>query len=431
MNMKKIVSAVLLIAAVSASAFAGGQSEAKAAASNEPVTINFTYWEGSPSDKVGFDTIIAKFEKENPNIKINKQVVPSGDKYWAALDTRIAGRDYPDVARITYQRLGKYITAGVLGDITKSVDSGDLNDLLPAFKSAVTYKGKVFALPHHTDTMGIFYNKKILAAAGIKVPTKIENAWTWEEFLEVARTLKAKGDVKYAFTYTWTKNASHRALPFLYMNDGSLTNEDVTAAAVGNPKGVEWLKYMETWAKEGLISRTTPVMNENPHELFTTKVVAMQFAGNYLMSYFHNNMAGEWGVTYMPRRGNKTGSDMGGNAVASFSKGKHGKESELFIKYLTNAENMKFFCETTGFLPVRKSVSQAPMNFQTFPEEQKLFLEQVATIDPKMAQIETDKKFQPMITVISEGIEKVILGAATAEQVAKEMDQRINEILKD
>ena len=428
--MRKIIAPCLVTVLCAAVAFAGGQKDAKSS-TKEPVTINFTYWEGSPSDKLGFDTIIEKFEKDYPNIKVNRQIIPFGDKYFASLDTRIAGKDYLEVARMQYQRLGKYITAGVCKDITKSVDKADLDDLIPAFKSAVSYNGKLYAFPHHTDTMGLFYNKKIFSQAGIKAPTSIDKAWTWEEFLDVARAIKTKGDVKYPFTYKWTRNASYRSLPFLYMTGGALTDDSVSKATIDSPEGIEWLKYIETWAKEGLISRTTPVQNDNPDELFTSKVVAMEFAGNYIMSYVEKNMPGEWGVTYMPRKGSKTGSDMGGNALIPFDKAKHADEALIFIKYLTNAENMKFFCETTGFLPVRKSVATGPMNYKDFSAEQKIFLEQAATIDPRMARLETDKRFQPMLTVLSEGIEKLILGASTAEKVAKEMDAKIQAILKE
>jgi len=399
---------------------------------SEPVTLDFTYWEGSPSDKKGFDTLISKFENENPNIKINKQILPSGSKYYESLDTRIAGKQYPSIARVQYQKLGRYIDAGVLLDMTSYIDKASQEDLIPAFKSAVSVEDKLYAMPHHTDTMGLFYNKGMFEKAGIQVPTSIDKAWTWDEFLDVARKVKEKAGVKYAFTYKWTKNTGYRSLPFLYMNGGSILNEDGTKAGINTPQGLEYLKYIETWSKEGLISKTSPSSNDNADEIFASGTVAMEFGGNYIMSYLDENMKGQkWGVTYMPQKNGKTGSDMGGNALGVFAKSKHPKEAAKFVEFMTNAENSKQFCEVTNFLPVRKSVSQETMKFATYNEEMKLFLDQVKTIDPKMAAVETNRKFQPITQVISDNIEKLILNGARSEEVVKDMEKGINEALKD
>ena len=51
----------------------------------------------------------------------------------------------------------------------------------------MTYKGKVYGLPYYADTISFIYNKKILADAGIAVPT------TWEEVTAAAEKLKAGG----------------------------------------------------------------------------------------------------------------------------------------------------------------------------------------------------------------------------------------------
>jgi ABC-type glycerol-3-phosphate transport system substrate-binding protein len=401
-------------------------------AKSEPVVLDFTYWEGSPADKQGFDSLISKFENENPNIKINKQVLPSGAKYYESLDTRIAGKQYPSIARLQYQKLGRYIDANVLLDMTSRIDKANQDDLLPAFKSAVSVKDKLYAMPHHTDTMAIFYNKDMFEKAGIQPPTSIDKAWTWDEFLDVSRKIKEKTGVKYAFTYKWTKNTGYRALPFLYMNGGSILNADGTKAAINTPQGIEFLNYIKTWSSEGLISKTSPNSSDSPDELFVTGVVAMEIAGNYIMSYIDENMKDKkWGVTYMPQKNGKTGADMGGNALAVFAQSKYPEESAKFVKFMTDAENSKAFCEVTNFLPVRKSIPKENMKFAAYNNEMKLFLDQVATVDPNMAAVETNKKFQPIMQVISDNIEKIILNGASGEQVVKDMEKGINDAIKD
>src|SRR4051794_9614837 len=69
--------------------------------------LKVAYWESSSSDKAGWDLMFKNFAKDHPEIKLEPQVYPS-NTYRQTLDTRIAGNDWPDIVRYTYQRLGKF-----------------------------------------------------------------------------------------------------------------------------------------------------------------------------------------------------------------------------------------------------------------------------------------------------------------------------------
>lgn len=416
---------------------AGSQADSQAvsqasspASSQEPVTITFSFWEGSPADKAGFEKMIADFETENPNIKVTQQVVPY-DKYWQSVDTRIAGSDYPDVTRLTYQKMGKYITGGVLQDITNDIDDTTKNDIIPAFKTAVSSDNKMYGMPLHTDTMGLFYNKEMFAKAGITVPESIDKTWTWEEFIENAKKLKTANNLKYSFSYAWTKNTGYRALPFLYMNGGSLFDPATKKATVDDAKGVEWLNYIQSWVSQGLIAKTSPNATDSPFDLLCSGVVGMVIGGSSNISYVDTNMKGTYGITYLPQINGVTGDDMGGTALATMVNSKHKAEALKFINFLTSAKVMTEFDSATNFLPVRTSVSNSDMVFASHPEDMKLFLQESQHIDPKMAEVEVHPSFAPMMNVISNSIEKIILNGATGEQAAKEMAKGINDVFAD
>ena len=61
--------------------------------------------------------------------------------------------------------------------------------------------------------------------ADIRIPTSVEDGYSWEELTEIARTLKTKYNLPYAFGGIWENNSGYRYLPFLYMNNGSVLNE--------------------------------------------------------------------------------------------------------------------------------------------------------------------------------------------------------------
>ena len=223
-----------------------GEKKEEAAAAEELVAedgaeIEVAYWEGSTSDKEAWDELIANLQKDHPEIKIIPQTYPSSD-FRDMLDTRIAGNDWPDVIRYTYQRLGKFKKADVMLDLSPYISQESLDGISPAFLSACQYDGKLVAMPHHTDTMAMFYNKRMFEEAGIRIPTSVEDGYTWEELTDIARTLKEKYSLPYAFGGIWENNSGYRYLPFLYMNGGSILNEAQDAVTMDTPEVLEAIK---------------------------------------------------------------------------------------------------------------------------------------------------------------------------------------------
>ena len=96
----------------------------------EGAEIEITYWEGSSSDKEAWDELLNNLEKDHPEIKIVRQTYPSAD-YRDMLDTRIAGDDWPDVMRYTYQRLGKFKKEDVMLDLTHYISKEYLYGISP------------------------------------------------------------------------------------------------------------------------------------------------------------------------------------------------------------------------------------------------------------------------------------------------------------
>lgn len=406
-------------------------AEAEGLVAEEGAEIEITYWEGSTSDKNAWDELIANLQKDHPEIKITPQVYPSSD-YQKMMDTRIAGNDWPDVVRYTYQRLGKFKKADVMLDLTPYMSQESLDDVSPAFLSACTYQGKLVAMPHHTDTMALFYNKRMFEEAGIRIPQSVEDGYSWEELTDIARTLKAKFDIPFAFGGIWAGNNGHRFLPFVYMNNGSVLNDAQDAVTMDSQEVVETLKMYSDWRKEDLVFDAGFAGQSTANSLFVAEQIAFTFSGSWHCAYMQENMGDKWGMTYMPVRNGKTGSDMGGNAVFAYAGTKYPKAAAIVVDYITNQENMKKFCETGAFIPVRTSLLEGGVEYKVFPEEMKILNEIVATVDPKMAADEISVPFQQLNLIFNEEMDPLsVNNSATAEEVAAACQERMTEILNE
>ena len=396
----------------------------------EGAEIEFTYWEGSSAEADAWTAVLDQFEADHPEIKLTRQTYTSAD-YRDMLDTRIAGNDWPDVIRYTYQRLGKFKAADVMLDLTPYVSKADYDDYADGFIAGCSYDGKIVALPHHTDVLALFYNKEMFEEQGFRIPTSLEDAYSWDEVADMARTLKEAYDLPYGMAGIWENNSGYRYLPFVYMNGGALLNEDQTEITMDTPEvreAIQW--YADLRADDTVINTgfTAPMVANN---VFVAKQCGIDFAGSWHMSTMEENLPGGWAVTYMPQKDGKTGNDMGGNGIFCYAGTKYPKASAILANYITSAEGMKLFCETGNFIPVRESI-MGSLEYTNYADEMALFNEMAGTIDPKMASDETSVAFLQLNNIFNEEMDYLVVdGSSSVDDVINNCQERMSEELAE
>ena len=130
------------------------------------------------------EKLIEEFEKQNPNIKVNYQIVKNLDEYLKAQQVRMLSGTDIDVTTVRPESIEDYVEAGYLMDITG-------NEYLENYKDGmlnnITIDGKVYGIADAINLIGIYYNKDMFEENGIKVP---EN---YTEFMEACDAFKEKG----------------------------------------------------------------------------------------------------------------------------------------------------------------------------------------------------------------------------------------------
>ena len=131
-----------------------------------------------------WDDLSAKFTAANPGIKVTVNVV-SWDTIDDKVKTLIATGQTPDIVN-----KGDYsaaAAAGLLYKASEMVSPATLSDIVPTFLNNSMYNGVAYAVPDLASARALFYNKDILAKAGVKkLPT------TWAELEKVLKQIKAK-----------------------------------------------------------------------------------------------------------------------------------------------------------------------------------------------------------------------------------------------
>jgi raffinose/stachyose/melibiose transport system substrate-binding protein len=151
-------------------------------------TIKWLHIEENPTQVKIWEEVARGFEAKNPGIKIEMQFLEN-EAYKAKLPSMLQSKDRP---HIIYSWAGgvlkSQVEAGVLEDITAPME-GYKDNLAPAAVNAFTVDGKIYGIPFAQSQTGFFYNKELMAKAGVD-GAKIKS---WDDLLDAVKKLKAAG----------------------------------------------------------------------------------------------------------------------------------------------------------------------------------------------------------------------------------------------
>jgi multiple sugar transport system substrate-binding protein len=160
-----IAGLVLLVLSASVIAGCGGSSESSSG------SADLTLWTGFTDRELGvMKDVIADFEKTHPDIHVKVVGGISDDKIVAA----IRGGNAPDVAHSfdAGAYTGAYCSNGAWIDLADYMKQDGLSDdVFPEVPRQYSqFEGTRCALPMLADVYGLYYNKDLLAKAGIDSP---------------------------------------------------------------------------------------------------------------------------------------------------------------------------------------------------------------------------------------------------------------------
>jgi len=419
----------LLRGGLAAAALAGAGLRLRRARADSPVALTLAVW-GAQAEEEAFKSVIGKYQALHPNVTIRLEVNGNSMQLYQLVDTRLAGRQAPDIFRIQYQQVGRYASAHALVDLTPYLDQGYAAQFGPAFWQAVTFQDRQFALPHHTDTFALYYNVDFLRNLGVEMPRSLDLSLKWDEFIRIARQLKAKGDAPYGFAMGWQNSSAYRWLPFLYQHGGQMLDAELRQPLLASPTGVETLAWTQSWFKEGLVPPSTSVKSsEQTQNLFANGTIGMLLGGDWQIPFLQQNMTKyKWDVTYMPRDV-AMASDLGGNCLAVSRDSKNQDVAADLLKFIVSEENMRAFVTAAQFLPVRARLMNQELAYALRPEAMKIYVEQARTIPDHLVRTVTMPIFSKINAAMADELDLTFTSGQDPPTTAQNLDTKIKAVL--
>jgi multiple sugar transport system substrate-binding protein len=170
--MKRVGIGLLVALVLGAAAFAATARTQARAGSSAARADTITIWVGwSARELKEFKKIVAEYDKKNADVNVKVVGGINDDKITAA----IRSGNVPDVvSSFTSANVGSYCKSGAWIDLKPLLqkDKIDVNMFPKTTQYYTQYNGKRCALPFLADVYGLYYNKKMFKAAGLKGPPK-------------------------------------------------------------------------------------------------------------------------------------------------------------------------------------------------------------------------------------------------------------------
>ena len=152
------------------------------------------------------DTLIKKFEKTHPHVKVIYESGIPKKNYADWLAEQVLKGEQPDLFMVPENDFSMLASAGALKSLDTLLTDDERAAFYPVAYKAGQYQGVSYALPVESNPIMMCVNKDLLEKEGISIP---ESGWTLADFYKICKkvTKDTNGDGvvdQYGITdYTW------------------------------------------------------------------------------------------------------------------------------------------------------------------------------------------------------------------------------------
>jgi multiple sugar transport system substrate-binding protein len=383
-----------------------------------------TFWHGinPPENRQIFDSLVAKFNQQNPNIQVESLYIGQPDEQLPKILASVANNQPPDVLWYVPQLTGQLVKLDAIKPLENWLNQSQLiKQIDPAMRETMQLNDHLWSVPMATNNAAIFYRPSLFQKAGIKnLPT------TYQELKETAKKLTkdnnndgridqngillslGKGEWN---VFVW--------LPFIFSSGGEIVeNNQPSLVNDGTIKALQFARDLVT-EKAAILSQP-----ERGYELddFILGKVAMQVTGPWTLAQLKQSGV-DYNVFPIPKD-QKNAAVVGGENLFVFKTNPEKEAATLkFLEYIISEDFQTEWALKTGYLPININ-AQNSSAYQAFVKENpvvNVFLNQM-----KVARSRPIIQDYPRLSEsLGRAIESSLLGQKTPQQALEEAQKRL------
>jgi ABC-type glycerol-3-phosphate transport system substrate-binding protein len=276
-----------------------------------------------------------------------------------------------------------------------------------------------YLVPLDSNNMQILYNKDLFAKAGIKTaPTR------WRELIADAQKLRAHGITPFTTGLgSWPVDSLATIYQWNIIGRKNMTATFAGKIPYTNPIWVNFLNFFAGWKDanlfdQGALADDLPAAENE----FVNGKAAMIFDGSWALGVFHqaNPNFKHYGVFMPPAAPNSKNPVYipGGVGAEIFVVGTSPVRSEAlaFVKWLTDAKQQAQYAKSSFNLPANTSVPTSLLSSNPVIAD---FANKMTRVQPALP----NGMPAPVATTMDAGLQRLLAGESSADDVAKKMQK--------
>ena len=325
-------------------------------------TVTLSIW--NPEDTPGATAALAAdakaFEAQNPGVSVNVTTIP-----WSNIFTKweaaIQSHTTPDLSLGSVTYATSFNAQGVLEPMDDVVQAiGGNSAWAPQAKALVQMnqdsQGHYFATPWVMNSVVLWYNKKMFAAAHLTPPT------TWPELEQDAKALTKNGQYG-ILTPASSDDVTDQTLYSLILANGGdvVDRSDPSEITFDQPRSVQaiaFYKALSQYSPPGSAGYDRP----QAQAAMTTGKLAMFVYGSWMDGPLQQaHVFNDFGVTQVPGNNGGGGSFMGNMDLFMFKGSQHPALARKFAEFMYKTPDyLKWAVSDPGsYLPVTKTAADS------------------------------------------------------------------------
>ncbi|KIC08823.1 ABC transporter substrate-binding protein [Leisingera sp. ANG-M1] len=396
-----------------AAIFAAATALVNPAAAGTELTMYYPIAVGGKLTEV-VDGIVAKFEDQNPDIKVNAIYAGNYD------DTRIkslAALEAGEPAQLAvmfsidaYDLIEQDLVVPFDDLVDGTEEDAWLNSFYPALMANGKIEGKTWGVPFQRSTIVAYYNKDMFRAAGLD-PDKAPA--TWEELVSMGKALTSQEHHGLMIPSTGYPYWMFQALAI--QNGKEVMSDDGVTTYFDDAAVVDTLEFWKSLSQEHGIMPEGTVEWGTLRQAFLEGKTAMMWHSTGNLTAVKNNAEFDFGVAKLPgnvRLGSPTG---GGNFYVFKNSTAEEKDAALeLIKFMTAPEQAAEWSIATGYM----GVSPAAYETETLKAYTAGFPPALVARDQLQHAVAEFSTFET--ARVRDGLNAAIQSALTGEKTAEQ-----------
>jgi len=313
---------------------------------------------------------------QQAGVTIEREAVPGASLIQKVLQ-QASSKTLPDVLMLDNPELQQIAQTGALVPLN---DLGlNADGYAEGVVSASTYEGKLYGLQPITNTIALFYNKDLLAKAGVTPPT------TWAELKTAAKKLTSGGTYGLAFSAPANYEGTWQFLPFMWSNGGDEKN-------IATPETEQALQLWVDLMNDGSVSKSALNWTQaDVNDQFRAGKAAMMVNGPWQFPTLDEDKSLKYEVVKIPApvAGKPVVAPLGGETWAVPQTGNKDKQAKAakVVACLNSDDNQLSLAQGTQTIPTKTALLA---KFSSSNPNMAGFVEQIPTARARTGELGAD-----------------------------------------